>query len=303
MKIKHVTTAFWAVNISLGLAIVAYAATAFAGARPEPLADLREDSLGYAPAPERSYVRDIAPMQRVVTFEPRTPAARAPSVNLAQFITVRGFFGPQAGVQTAGNDQNQFWMACGDDVHKCLIGREGVGDISPTRGWTVKEFRRAENKVVFTNGREEQTLIVGTQAELQGIDPRYAALFGTPYNPADYKTTRTGNAAQSIFNVDPNEVFWALANQKAILDAAAFAPANDGIRFTRVTPDSILDARGLKSDDILQAVNGTRIDSIESLRNYLQSADIRNARTISLQINRAGQPIRIVFSFPTLQAR
>lgn len=298
---KHLVTAFWAANGSLGLAIVAYAATAFAGARPDALADLRGGLRPPAPNDGTAYVVDIGPMQRVRIVEPKTPVERAPSVDLSRFLSVRNFVGMEAVAQT--NEQNMFWLARGDDLYERLFGREGAGDLSAVRGWRVKEVRPAEKKVVFTNGREEQALLAASEAQLLGVDPRYAALVGKAYRASDYTTRVTTNNGSFVsVQFDPNEVHWAIANQKSILDDASLSPVEGGLRFSRVTPASILGARGLQAGDVLEAVNGTRTESIEALRTYLQSLDPRNVRTVSMQLNRSGQTIRLLLSLPPLQA-
>lgn len=294
MKIRHAVVAFRAVNVAFGLAVAGYAAAAFAGDRPDLLADVRPDSLA-KPRVVDAYTRNIDAMRRLAVVEVRAPSARPPSVNLALFITVRGFLDSEASVQAAGNDQTQFWMACGDEVYGRLVGRDIPGDIALTRGWRVKELRPSQKQVVFSNGREEQTLAVGSAAERLGVPPELAALVGTPYDASRFSTKLTmNNPTQKLYAVDPDEVLWGVANQRAILDGAGFAPAEGGLRVTRVTPGSILEARGFEADDVIQLVNGTPVDSIESLRKIGET----HPRTIQVQINRAGQVIRLFYTIP-----
>ena len=298
---KQLTVAFWTLNILLGLAIVAYAATAFIGRRDDPLKDIRDAGAeaGRGPAAGASYVRDIAPMQRVAVIENKTrTAVPGPSVNLGEFISLISVMSDTASFQLTSDPSTQFWMDPGDAVDRVLQGRLPDDAVARTKGWKVKTLLKAEKKVVFINDKqEEQFLLVGTPADLTGIDPTLA---GRAFNAGDYQTKETlSHPTRKSFLMDPNEINWAIANQDAVLaNDAAFAPVDGGLRMSYVRPGSVLQARGFAADDVIQRVNGLPIASLEDVRNLKTNPQFQNARVVSVVVNRAGQQVYLTYSIP-----
>lgn len=300
---KQITVAFWVMNSLLGIAIVAYAATSFMGRREDPLADLRDPAVdGGGPAPVSAYSREIGPMQRVAVIENKQRTINpAPSVNLAQYIIVVSIMDSTlASFQMVADRNVQMWMGPGDDVERSLSGRVPNLDVAPTKGWRVKELLQADKKVTFTNGREEQTLLVGTAADVAGVDQSLAGFVGKAYNAGDYQTKETlSHPTRKSYLVDPNEINWALANQETVMTQdAAFAPVEGGLRMTFVRPGSILQSRGFEADDVIQRVNGLPIGSLEDIRNLKTNPQFQNARVVSVVVNRAGQQVYLTYSIP-----
>lgn len=296
---RQLTVAFWTLNILLGLAIVAYAATSFIGKRHDPLEDVRAiETGGNGTVGGPTYVREMGPMQRVAVIENKVRNADpGPSVNLGQFLTVLNVMSTLASCQLVIDPSAQFWMAPGDGVESALKAKRPDDDFSAARGWRVKALVKAENKVVFTNGKEEQFLVAGAATAPDGVDPN---LVGKAYNAGDYQTKETlSHPTRKSYLMDPRELEWAIANQESVLTSGAtFSTVDGGLRMTYVNPTSILAARGFEKDDVVQRVNGLPIASLEDVRNLKTNPQFQNARVVSVVVNRAGQQVYLTYSIP-----
>ena len=303
-SIKHVTIAFWAVNLLLGVGIVAYAATAFIGKPPSPLADVADigGDDGQAVAPTE-YSRNTTSMQRMgVIQDKKANLLPQLSVNLAEYLAIKSTYGTTnllADVlKTQGAQVNIF---LGDDVSTVMRGKlDPVPD--ELRGWKLTAINGPV--ATFTKGDEKQELKVGENVAVGG-DQSYDAYRGLPYKGGDYKTQQTMTGAnRQAWMMDPEEVKWAVANQDSVLGTdVTFGQAQGGLRIQTVRAGSIVANRGFAANDVVMAVNGVTVATLEDINKLRDHPSFQNPNVISVKVNRAGQDVYLTYSIPRPPAK
>lgn len=118
------------------------------------------------------------------------------------------------------------------------------------------------------------------------------------FDPARYASRLVHDTDdRKHYRIDPKESEWIRANWERILqDDVHFAIAEYGLEITEIAEGSILLHRGFRAKDRLIGVNGVRIRSLEDLVRLPTSATIKDAKTVTVEISRAGRPVYLTYA-------
>jgi general secretion pathway protein C len=100
--------------------------------------------------------------------------------------------------------------------------------------------------------------------------------------------------------VDRSEISSALANMGTLLRQAQVRPyfkggVPDGFMITNITPGSLYQRMGIANGDILQSVDGRKVQTADDMMSFLSTLQGSSGMAISLQ--RGGKPQKLNYQF------
>jgi general secretion pathway protein C len=86
----------------------------------------------------------------------------------------------------------------------------------------------------------------------------------------------------------------AVKNVNAILSQARIRSHSEGLKITRIKPNSIFRQMGLRSGDIITGVDGKRIRSVDDAFNLYRN--LQSSSNVTLELKRSGRPITMNYT-------
>ena len=168
-------------------------------------------------------------------------------------------------------------------------------------GARVKEIRSAS--VVFDDGGKEIEIFTKRAAMNMKVVPGKKpdeASKGT--GPGDFKTKKTGETADRVdWDLDARELDYAQKNLDALLGQVKLRPyaveggEMAGLAIEEVTPGSLAAERGFLKGDVVKAVDGQVLASVDDLKKLASAPGMESKESISITVERSGRKIEMVF--------
>ncbi len=122
---------------------------------------------------------------------------------------------------------------------------------------------------------------------------------GSAANLADFKSYRDPNDPNRWF-IDAREREYAFQNEAMVFNQIDMRPyvqdgVTTGMLISRVDGGSLPERRGLKVGDVVQTVNGIKVDSLEAVKRIVQDNSVRSADAVTVELERAGQKMNVTF--------
>jgi hypothetical protein len=317
-KARLVNFSCWVLNALLGMAIIVflYRFILFP-ARTSVAEDIEGDVAMETPAPvpevPKREVAEYKPIWETAFKAPEKPvdpaaagAGAAVGPPADQLFTIKLVTivenAPELGsvvVEKKGGEQRFLvigdrWLDAGGPG-TCLELREvrlqlGAGD--------VKEYRAA----FLYNGQAVELKYVEGVAGTSSVDVPKGGTRPRPdatTNPTDFKSYRDPNDPNRWF-IDTREREYAFQNEAIVFNQIDMRPyvqdgVTTGMLISRVDGGSLPDRRGLKVGDVVQTINGVKVDSIEAVKRIIQDNSIRSADSVAVELERAGQKMSVTF--------
>ena len=293
----------WTVNELLGAGVVVFAITmlnfgdsgGLEGWEPRDPGDLARP----AAAPPKVDEQALAGL-----VNPIVPAARLPGGGAA-VATVRGvelvgtmpFSGAKDGyvflkVQSRGEEQVSAYSG------QPVTDDEGK-PVPELSGWVLDEvyqdrgvFRAGSRTMELRMPREPLETPMGDAGGAWPGARVGGRLVTGPYSQDMFPNTKlqqqTDHAESWI--VDPAEIEYAMANRDAIIDKLQLSLySGGGVQVSSVPSASIAAARGLRTGDVVQTINGVSIANASQLKQLLQGNQIQQQRRMVVMVQRSGR--------------
>ncbi|MCE9584135.1 MAG: hypothetical protein K8T20_16750 [Planctomycetes bacterium] len=166
-------------------------------------------------------------------------------------------------------------------------------------GARVKEIRAAS--VVFDDGGKDLEIFTKRAALImKGIMPKGPEK--KPSSPGEFKTKKTGETADRVdWEIDPRELTFVGDNADSLLGQVKLHPyASEGgeiggLALDEVGPGSFAAERGFLKGDVVRAVDGQPLTSLEDIKKMANSSDVEKKGSITIKVERAGRSIDMVF--------
>jgi type II secretory pathway component PulC len=166
-------------------------------------------------------------------------------------------------------------------------------------GARVKEIRAAS--VVFDDGGKDLEIFTKRAALImKGFTPKGPEK--EPSNPGEFKTRKTGETADQVsWELDPRELDFVGDNADTLLGQVKLHPyASEGgeiggLALDEVGPGSFAAERGFLKGDVVKAVDGHALTSLEDIKKMASSADVAKKGSITIKVERAGRTVDMVF--------
>jgi general secretion pathway protein C len=142
------------------------------------------------------------------------------------------------------------------------------GDI--VQGAEIKKILR-EKVILSANGNSEMLLIAKPQSS--GKVPRTQGAYNQ----------RRGQPIRQRRTIRSSQLQKALSNIDTIMSQANIRPHSEGFQITRIRPASIFRRLGLRNGDIVTAVNGRPIQSVNDAMEIWQDLTARGETSLSLK--------------------
>jgi general secretion pathway protein C len=159
-----------------------------------------------------------------------------------------------------------------------------IGDV--ISGARIIRIKRSSLDVMV--GDQERTLKMAERTEAPVVP---LAGGGAPVPPV---------AVGGTVTVDRSEISSALANMGTLLRQAQVRPyfkggVPDGFMITNITPGSLYQRMGIANGDILQSVDGRKVQTADDMMSFLSTLQGSSGMAISLQ--RGGKPQKLNYQF------
>jgi hypothetical protein len=132
------------------------------------------------------------------------------------------------------------------------------------------------------------------------------APLGMAWDPAKFTTKKNparSNDMQEAWDIDKKEVEWASANVESILQGVSLEPyAGGGLKINSLPEGGFAMERGLRSGDVIRAVNSQPIDSMAKLSEVMKGLS-KNATTLTVQVDRSGRMYTLSYTVPRTPPR
>ncbi|MBI2920414.1 MAG: PDZ domain-containing protein [Planctomycetes bacterium] len=168
-------------------------------------------------------------------------------------------------------------------------------------GARVKEIRSAS--VVFDDGGKEIELFTKRAALNMKVVPGKKPVEGSKGTaPGDFKTKKTGETAERVdWELDARELDYATKNLDTLLGQVKLRPyaveggEMAGLAIDEVTPGSLAAERGFLNGDVVKAVDGQVLASVEDLKKMASAPGMEEKDSITITVERSGRKIEMVF--------
>lgn len=162
-----------------------------------------------------------------------------------------------------------------------------IGDV--ISGARIVRIKRNALDVLIND--QERTLKMAEKTEAPIVPPATAGANPLPVSPA---------APGGAMVINRSEISAALADMGSMLRQARVRPyfnggVADGFMITNIQPDSIYQRMGIANGDILQGVDGRRIQTADDMISFLNS--LKGASTTALSLQREGKPQTLNYQF------
>lgn len=214
-------------------------------------------------------------------------------------IATRDLFGTDAGVAASGDGPLRLsgigWYG-GEARAVITDAATGRQDLYRT-GDAVGGARIASihwDHVVLARGGREETLEIAAHADAPGSEAAPADVASAPTAGTPSIRRLTANA----FVVDRRELSGVVDNMSGLLtQLRAVAEVHDGrptgFRLFQIRDDSLFRRLGLENGDVVQRVNGSRVEDPSALLGFLER--LQAEPRVALDIVRAGAPRTMVY--------
>jgi hypothetical protein len=130
------------------------------------------------------------------------------------------------------------------------------------------------------------------------FDPAKAFLKDAPFIPESYAGTRCSRTSEELFELwelDPRELAWLLANQRQVLarDLNLVSEPAGGLRVAEIRAGSFGAHRGLRIADVLLDINGKELDARSDLEDFLEDSAYSAPKGWRLNLLRDGKTFTI----------
>jgi type II secretory pathway component PulC len=168
-------------------------------------------------------------------------------------------------------------------------------------GARVKEIRAAS--VVFDDGGKDLEIFTKRAAlTMKGSTPKVPKGTKDPSNPGEFKTKKTGETADRVdWDVDEREFKFLEENVDNVLGQVKlrpYAPEGGeigGLVIDDMSPGSFASERGFLKGDVVKAVDGQKLTSLEDVKKMASAAGADKKGSISITVERSGRTIEMVF--------
>jgi general secretion pathway protein C len=174
-------------------------------------------------------------------------------------------------------------------VSSNAAGAYRVGEEIPGAGPIVSILGRFVDFENRSAGRIERIALSSTAGEPSSAQG--------PAAPADLAATVAAGIArvdESSFLIARSAVAQALANPTSIARGARIQPTRNGLRLYAIRSSSVFAALGLQNGDVVHAVNGLEITSLE--KGLEMFTRVRESNSLSVAITRRGKPVTLSYS-------
>lgn len=197
----------------------------------------------------------------------------------------------------------------GGEQRFLVVGDKWEGAAGPGTCLELKEVRLQSDG---TDAKEYEATFIwnGQPAVLKYIEgsaggstarapARTTPSAGRTTDPTEFKSYMDPSNPHRWF-IDVRERDYALQNEAMIFNQIDMRPyVQDGVtigmHISRVDSGSLPERRGLKVGDVIHAVNGVKVDSLEAVRRIVQDPSIRTADSVTVEMERAGQKMSVTF--------
>jgi hypothetical protein len=126
--------------------------------------------------------------------------------------------------------------------------------------------------------------------------PDRTTVKNTPYAPGEYRTGLVlDEKSYKIWNLDPRELSWLLANKRQILisDLDTRPDPEGGLRILSIREGSFGACRGLRVGDLLHDINGQTLEGPSDLDDLIEDPAHSGARGWRILLEREGKPLTL----------
>ncbi|NUN48211.1 MAG: hypothetical protein HUU15_05200 [Candidatus Brocadiae bacterium] len=167
-------------------------------------------------------------------------------------------------------------------------------------GVKVKEIRSVS--VVFDLGGKDIEIFT-KRAAMNSKAPTPNRGTDSPSAPGEFRTKKVGESENRIdWEVDPREIDFVTKNADGLLGQLKLRPyapeggEMGGLMVDEITPGSFAAERGFLKGDVVRAVDGQALTSVEEIKKFANSEEIAKKGSISISIERSGRKIDLVYS-------
>ncbi len=178
-----------------------------------------------------------------------------------------------------------------------VLDRMNEVEVPELAGWVLVRVTSAT--AVFRGPGGEETLTVEAPpvtAGPAGAPGPLAPGAGDAWEKGKFSTKQTRTTdSMEVWEVDAKEAAWASANfESALANVQLSVYPGGGLKIDALPDGSVAFERGFRTGDVLKAVNGQGLDSVQKMSEIFKAMG-SNQRTVTIQVDRSGRPYTLQF--------